>query len=338
MDLDLPVVHFPRKRVVPADFQAAAANGTGTEYFQGFNLGFLVQARQPAFATTEVLRVLQECREADPQAFARIHKGGPYYWLGMSAFLMRDFVSAVFYIDAAVAEDLRRDPQATETPAILFLMLRGEHPSQAAKDLVEMSQALIEGYISTYLKYEGRDQDTPDLTLEDLRSYFLSRAIRPESRRLRSVATALISFMLEGTYRKAQLDNIPSPTSFDPFILHMFKGGLILESLIKLNPTKRPRGAILSQVLPHVSSHLGVAQGLNISARELQDVIRQAGSATWTIENAFQVAGRARNTTGHSLGWEVRFTFDEYGAIVQNLAVSCLHTIAALYRTPFRAA
>ena len=302
MDLDLPVVHFPRKPVVAAEFQAAAANAAGTEFFQGFNFGFLVQARQPAFATTEVLRVLQECREADPRAFARIHKGGPYYWLGMSAFLMRDFESAVFYMDAAVAEDLRQDPQATQTPAILFLMLRGDHPSQAAKDLVEMSQTLIEGYIATYLKYEGRDQEAPSLSLADFRTHFLARAIGPESRRLRSVATALISFMLEAAYRKAQLDNIPSPTAFDPFILHMFKGGLILESLIKLNPAKTPKGALLSQVLPDVSSLLGIPSGLNISARELQDVIRQAASAIWTIENAFQIACRTRNTTGHSLG------------------------------------
>jgi len=338
MALDLPVVHFPRKRVVKAELCTAAAEGSGTEFFQTFNFGFLVQARQPAFAYTEIFRVLQECREADLQAFAQVHKGGPYYWLGLSAFLMRDFESAVFYMDAAAAEDLRRDPQATDTPAVLFLMLRGDHPSQAAKDLVEASQALIEGYISTYLKYQGRDTQAPPLSLEDLRTFFLERAIQPENRKLRSVATALISFMLETTHRKAQLDNIPSPTSFEPFILHLFKGGLILESLIKLNPKKTPRGGILSQVLPHVSADLGIPKGLNISARELQDVVRQVDTATWTIQNAFQIACRTRNTAGHSLGWEVSFTFDQYGAIVQNLAVSCLHTISALYRTPLRAA
>lgn len=338
MDLCLPVVHFPRKPVVKTDLLAAAAEGTGTEFFQGFGFGSLVPARQPAFACTEVLRVLQECREADPEAFRKIHKGGPYYWLGMSSFLMRDFESAVFYMDAAVAEDLRRDEQATDTPAVLFLMLRGDHPSQAAKDLVGMTQALIEQHISTYLKYEGRDPQVPPLSLQDLREYFLLRAIQPENRRMRSVATALISFMLETVHRKAQLDSIPDPTSFDPFILHLFKGGLILESLIKLNPKKTPRGNILSQVLPHVSADLGIPAGLNISANELQDVVRQVDSASWTLENAFQIAGRTRNTTGHSLGWEVSFTFNQYGAIVQNLAVSCLHTISALYRTPLRAA
>jgi hypothetical protein len=190
---------------------------------------------------------------------------------------------------------------------------------------------VIGGFIQTYLKYQGRSSALPDLTLEELRSDFLFLATQPANSKLRSASTALLSFFLEASQRKVQLDNVINPGSFEPFILHLFKGGLLVESLIKLNPKNRPTDKTLGRVLNHVASDLGIAAGLSISANELQDVIDQADSATWTIENAFQISGRIRNTTGHSLGWEIAFTFDQYGALVQNLSVACLHTINALY-------
>lgn len=327
----LPILQIRRKKVDKTQFQIAASQGKGTEFFQQFNFGILVQYRQPLFAYNEILRVLRECRDADQKAFRDIHKGGPYYWLGMAAYMFRDYETSVYFMDAAVAEDLRRDPGSSDTPAMLFITLRGDHPHQAAKEFVAMSEDLIGGYIQTYLKYQGRGSAFPDLTIQDLRSEFLYKAIQPASRRLRSVATALLSFLLESSLRKVQLDNVPNPSSFEPFILHLFKGGLLLESLIKLNPKNPPAGKTLAPALNHVSSELGIPSGLVISANELQDVIDQASAATWTIENAFQISGRVRNTTSHSLGWEVQLTFDQYGALVQHLSVACLHTISSLY-------
>ena len=245
--------------------------------------------------------------------------------------MFRDYETSVYFMDAAVAEDLRSNPAAAETPAMLFITLRGDHPHQAAKEFVAMSEDLIGGYIQTYLKYQGRETALPDLTMNDLRSDFLYKATQPASRRLRSVATALLSFLLESSLRKVQLDNVLNPSSFEPFILHLFKGGLLLESLIKLNPKNPPAAKTLRPALNHVSGNLGISSGLAISADELQDVIDQASVATWTIENAFQISGRVRNTTGHSLGWEVQLTSNQYGALVQNLSIACLHTIASLY-------
>jgi hypothetical protein len=327
----LPIVQFRRKRVNATEFQAAAAQRKGTEFFQQFGFGFLVQRRQPLFAYNEILRVLQECRAADHEAYKEIHKGGPFYWLGMAAFMFRDFETSVYFVDAAVAEDLRSNAAAIDTPAMLFITLRGDHPHQAAREFVAMSEDVIGSIIQTYLNYQGRDASLADLTLEDLRRSFLYAATQPANRRLRSVATALLSFFLETSKRKVQLDNVLNPGSYEPFILHLFKGGLLVESLIKLNPKNPPTDKTLGRVLNHVASDLGIPTGLAITANELQDVVDQSDTATWTIENAFQIAGRIRNTTGHSLGWEIELTFDQYGALVQHLSIACLHTISALY-------
>lgn len=327
----LPIFQFRRKKVNAAELRAAASHGKGTEFFQQFGFGFLVQNRQPLFAYNEILRVLQECRAADEKAFKDIHKGGPSYWLGMAAYMFRDFETSVYFMDAAVSEDLRSNSSITDTPAMLYITLCGDHPHQAAKEFVKISENAIETIIQTYLKYQGRSSTLPDLTLDDLRNDFLYKATQPANRRLRSVATTLLSFFLEASQRKVQLDNVLNPGSFEPFILHLFKGGLLVESLIKLNPKNPPTDKTLGRVLNHVASDLGISARLSISADELQDVIDQADSAIWTIENAFQISGRIRNTTGHSLGWEIELTFDQYGAMVQNLSVACLHTINALY-------
>jgi len=327
----LPILQFRRKHVNVDELRTAASHGRGTEFFQQFGFGSLVQYRQPLFAYNEILRVLQECRAADEKAFKEIHKGGPYYWLGMAAYMFRDFETSVYFMDAAVSEDLRNNVSVKDTPAMLFITLRGDHPHQAAKEFVKISEDTIGTIIQTYLKYQGRRSTLPDLTLDDLRNGFLYRATQPTNRRLRSVATTLLSFFLEASQRKVQLDNVPNPGSFEPFILHLFKGGLLVESLIKLNPKNPPTDKTLGRVLNHVAGDLGISTGLSISANELQDVINEAESASWTIDNAFQISGRIRNTTGHSLGWEIGLTFNQYGAMFQNLSVACLHTINALY-------
>jgi hypothetical protein len=327
----IPVFTFRQKPVDPTKLRTAAAQGKGTEFFQQFGFGFLVNNRQPLFAYNEILRVLQDCKAADEAAYKEIHKGGPFYWLGMAAFMFRDFETSVYFMDAAVSEDLRRNPLAVDTPAMLFISLRGDHPHQAAREFVKISENAIGTIIATYLKYMGRDPALPDLTIDGLRNEFLLPATQPSNPRLRSTATALLSFFLETGQRKVQLDNVPNRGSSEPFILHLFKGGLLVESLVKLNPKNPPSEKTLGKALNHVAGNLGIPAGMSISANELQDVIDQADSAAWTIEKAFQISGRIRNTTGHSLGWQTRFTFDQYGAMVQNLCVACLHTINALY-------
>lgn len=333
---NLPVVQFKRIKVDKQELQEAAAQGKGTEFFQQFGFGWLVQNRQPLFAFNEIERVLKECRDLDLKAFEEIHKGGPYYWHGMAAYMVRDYETAIFFMDEALAEDLRQDPSTTESPAMLFIALRGDHPDQAAREFVVISETWIRQLIRTYLKYQGRSPDLADLTIQDLRSDFLLKAVQPNNQRIRSVATALISFSLEFNSRMSLLRNVVSPSSFEPFILHLFKGGLLLESLIKLNPKNPPPASArtLNLVLQHVSNDLGIPSGLNISANELQDVIDQSNSATWTLENAFQITGQIRNTTGHSLGWDIQLSFDEYGALVQHITVACLHTVSTLYVVP----
>ena len=45
--------------------------------------------------------------ENDPNRYRELHKGTPFYFLGMASYSARDFEKALFYMDAALEEDLR---------------------------------------------------------------------------------------------------------------------------------------------------------------------------------------------------------------------------------------
>ncbi|MFA5387433.1 MAG: hypothetical protein WC322_03480 [Candidatus Paceibacterota bacterium] len=53
---------------------------------------------------------LKLIKENFSDKFDKMHKGTPYYFLGWTAFDFRDYERAVFYMDAAISEDIRIDP------------------------------------------------------------------------------------------------------------------------------------------------------------------------------------------------------------------------------------
>jgi len=328
----ITLVRVPRKVVIPDEFREATARDQGTEYFQSFHFGTLVNYGHPLAAFEEAIHVLAECKSVDEVAYDKIHKGGPYYWLGMAAFIAKDYETAVYFMDAAVSQDLRRDENNLETPALLFIQLRGGHPAQAAKHLVEHAESQMAALVHVYNSLSGRPPAVPDLSLQDLRSLFLLESLRKSNSAWRSLATALISFVLEYDLRALQRDLVLSPSSFEPFLLHLFKGCILLESLVKLNPKSKPPGNTLWPALDYVKGHLGLGTVPQLSAAHLQDVINQLKSLPPTIQAAIEVAGKTRNTTGHSIGWEITITVEEYEKLYQCIGAACLHTIACLYR------
>jgi hypothetical protein len=325
-------IKIPRKQVIPEEFKKAANNDQGTEYFQEFNFGTLITYGHPLVAYQEVLRVLNECQTVDQQAYECIHKGDPYYWLGTAAFLAMDFETAVFFMDAAVSEDLRQNLTKLDTPAHLFIQLRGGHPAQVAKNLVENAESHMEQLINIYNSYPSSNLSLPKFSLDDLRSFFFSKSLKSGNKQWRSLATALISYVLEYDLRVKQRDLIITPSSNEAFLLHLFKGCVLLESLLKLNPKNRPSAKTLGQVLEHVQSDLGLSSTPPIRADEFQDVIDQVRSSPRTIDAAFEIAGKTRNTVGHSLGWEINLSRGEYSSLFENIGIACLHSISALYR------
>ena len=144
----------------------AAARGTNEDanrFFNQFKYKYDLFARNFSAALSQGVDLLARCYAVDKASFCQIHKGSAYYWLGIAAFFVRDYELATFFFDASVAEDLRAgaDPINNPTPSLHFMLIEGDPPNQAARDLVQFVQAKTEELIGSYASCERLTKNPP---------------------------------------------------------------------------------------------------------------------------------------------------------------------------------
>lgn len=293
----------------------------------------------PAGALHQGLDLLNKCRALDEDAYAEIHKGGAFYWLGIASFLVNEYEMATFFFDASVSEDIRwgDDPKSTKpTPAMLFMRMDGDQPNQAARELVGFAQARIESLITDYNGLS--DTPTNNISIQFLREHLYIPSMLKEHERWRSLTSTFISFFLEWDYRNMLFDIRIASGTFEPFYIHLFKGCLLFESLLKENPNdpwhpSSPRENTLGKVLEKYSAKLGsnANLGQSISGPDLETILSDLKSADSSILTAIKFTARLRNTLGHNLGWDIGLTKGEYFRLFQMLACSCIHVVVKLY-------
>lgn len=293
----------------------------------------------PAGALYQGLDLLNKCRALDENAYAEIHKGGAFYWLGIASFLVNEYEMATFFFDASVSEDMRwgDDPKSTKlTPAMLFMRMDGDQPNQAARELVSFAQARTESLIRDYNALSGNS--TNNMSIQFLRERLFIPSILKEHVKWRSLTSTFISFFLEWDYRNMLFDIRITAGTFEPFYVHLFKGCLLFESLLKENPIDpwnplSPRENTLGKALEKYSARLGsnANLGQSISGPDLETILSDLKSADSSILTAIKFSARLRNTLGHNLGWDIGLTKGEYFRLFQMVAGSCIHVVANLY-------
>jgi hypothetical protein len=318
-----------------ARFIAASENPDDADNF--FNrLGYIgkLLADKPHAAIEEGLSILSLFHRTDPTAYERIHKGTPFYWLCIAAFMAHNYELATSFCDAAVSEDLRKgaNPINKTTPPLLFLQLDGSVPFQAAKPLVELMEKSVGQLLYDYNSRPCRTESSPNLYLQDLRSRFLTPAVTSGGEKWRSLATAFISFALERHICDNLLEVILIKGSSETIFLHLFKGCLLFESLLKCNPVFIPKGKTLGDILINHCEELHISNNLKIVGPELSDVLSDLSKANSSIETAIRFTGRLRNTLGHNLGWPDKIDKEQYNVLLKMISSSCLYIIALLYR------
>ena len=314
-----------------------ASNGpreNGNHFFNQFKYKYDLFAGNYAAALNQGLDLLTICRAIDETAYARIHKGSAYYWIGIAAFLMHEHELAAFFFDAAVAEDLRAgaDPVNNPTPSFRYILVEGEPPEQAARELVQATQARIEELIYNYNARPGRPPRVKALTIEGLRARFLRPSISPGGENLRSSTTTLISFSMEWDFRNRLFDIRPLQGTAEPFFLHLFKGCVLFESILKGNPTNPPPiNSTLRNTLRHLHGELGIPVNIDIGNTNFPDIVADLAGADDSIQTAVEFTGKIRNTLGHNLGWVVTLDKIQYQRLFRMVSSSCFHAIACLY-------
>jgi hypothetical protein len=323
------------KQVDLQEFRDAAKNHNGTEYFQGFNFGGAIQSGFTFAGIQAIRKILNKCNSLDIDAFQDIHKGGPYYWLGTASYIIGDYETSVFFMDAAVSEDLRAKPYPrSHTPALRFALLEAVPRDQAARNLVRDARSRMLRSIKEYNNLPGHSRK---LTLPNLRKHLLERAIRHDGEQFRSLATALITFCLEWDDRNSLFDIRKEKGTFEPFFLHLLKGCILFESLLKNNPSNpdAQKKTTLNKLLPLLSTKLGIPTQLKISGKKLPAVLTNLTALNHddeTLETAITYTGQLRNTLGHDLGWIVNLDKIQYQRSFQFIMSSCLHAIQCLYK------
>jgi hypothetical protein len=151
-----------------------AANGEAKDadaFFNRFEYVQRLRERNYSTALDQGISLLATCRQIDANAYRNIHKGTPFYWVGIAAFLVHDYQAATFFFDVAVSEDIRigADPVTKSTPALRFIQIEGDQPQQAAKPLVMAMEDRIEDAITDYNNRPGRPVGVDDLKLSQVR-------------------------------------------------------------------------------------------------------------------------------------------------------------------------
>ncbi|GAF77909.1 unnamed protein product [marine sediment metagenome] len=120
--------------------------------------------------------------------------------------------------------------------------------------------------------------------------------------------------------------------SIEPFIVHLFKGGLIFESLLKKKYADTAEGNTLGSYLNEALADLELGTHpiyRRRSSYTLSDVINLL--PVWNSESfqekAVAVAYTIRNTTGHDLAWPDQFNINIYDEIFESLLNAILWVI-----------
>jgi hypothetical protein len=313
-----------------------------TKFWNTYNVDpiGLLNNRQFLLLRDRLFELLRVCQKIDADAFAKIHKGHPYYFIGISSYLLDDFQTAIYFIDAAVTEDLNSgaDPISNPRPSTRFLMLQGDADKQAGKVITRYTQAKVERALEHYQNKITKDQSIPQLTLNDLRTDFICYALRAKKEPgLRTLVTAFITYCTEWDIRKDHFESGVKEGTSEPFFLHLFRGCILFESLIRHNPNfptnEKTLNGMLNEKKIRDRLKTNAVQGKG-SGFELTDLFNRLQGYNNSISEAVKISYIARNTLGHTLGWNENISQSQYQNLYFIIASSCLHTIACLWKTP----
>jgi hypothetical protein len=296
-------------------------------FFARFDYNIYLQNQQFLLVHDRTIPLLQKLQLLDTNAYARIHKGVPFYFTAISSFFLHNYTHAVYFFDAAVSEDLRNDP-GSRTPAIMFLEMDGDPPNQAARQLTQIAEGKLQSFIDQY----NRLPNVIHTTVQEIRDKFLSRAVgdRPE---WRTMATSLNSFLLEWDYLAILQGIRVADGTWEPFFTHLFKGCVLFESLIKANPKVVNPGGTLGNIIRHpaIKLNLNIHRDLRADGPAFSNVLCDLPNALNDIEKDMEITVRLRNTIGHNIGLATPMTSDQYIQLISKVMNSIIHTIAGLY-------
>lgn len=338
---------YEYKMALSTDLAALPANPTDEDDF--FNRHSVPQQLLVQGAHHDSIVAWEHClssiRSTSSARYDRMHKGTPYYYIGTAAYLIEDFEKAFFYMDCAVAEDHHiHGANWRDTPAGYFIRLDDSEcganltgncrPNQLARVLTSNTKEAVANALQTIASHGG-----VNLSLQQLHDKLLAPAIDGTDE-LRSAVMALFTFILEYQSRYRELMFVSSHGgSGESFLLHLFKGALIFETLLKVSAYgPEPGPGTLGNYLGNssIKERLGLPAefgGMGICSFDqvIKNVCETEVSTYPFNARAVRAAWGVRNTTGHSLAWKKRPTFNEYEMLFNHLCAAIVLVVDRLF-------
>jgi len=132
--------------------------------------------------------LMRGLRLLDANKYERMHKGTPFFFMAWLSFDMRNFEKALFYLDAAISEDVQATHDWQTLPGVEFLKL--SLGNIAARTVVELRNALGV-QINRFNTVSGR----PPLTLESWTQHVVEPLLASPERR--TILCSLYVFLYE---------------------------------------------------------------------------------------------------------------------------------------------
>ncbi len=271
-----------------------------------------------------------------PDKFVRIHKGTPYCILGWLFIDIGDYGQGIFYIDAAVSEDIRIDPFGwKKRPAYNFFSLNTSPGNDAAKRFTKKVK-----------KYIEEEEENYNLCFKSIKKhittdYLVTKYVEPKIQEMshRTLTCSLYIFIFEANkqieFLKFRSEN---KGSIEPFLNHLHKGSLILESLLKeiySSLSAQPMGKILNDSFVKKNLHLSLyntgAVGSTLSDI-IQHLLPNLSKDEDIIHNSwFTISLRLRNATSHNLLLPDVFNEVSYKNLYRQILFSVFYLIKNKY-------
>ncbi len=339
------------------------------DFYTDYNSTFILNdARYDINRYYEIIRdyleLMKYISEKHPDFF-RNPKGHPYYWIGFFLFKIKYYEQAIFYLDAALAEDKKCMPEFTKkengnitygwrnSGAALFFKLYkfpDNHPFAFFNfpELKDKVKKIIEDFNSN-------NKETYQIDIEtDFVGKFIYEILKTGNT---AVATALYSFIME----KSDIDDMIKLKSdnggtIEPMILHLLKGSVLFESLVKIeyydkakqdliNEEARKKGispinvdadkfyVTLSNIFFNndFKSKMGYTNNIKSNASDINEIIVTINK--FSIVDSFTCTAKLRNTSAHNLCWDSRF-ISNYSGLYNHIIYSILYYIYNQYVKP----
>jgi hypothetical protein len=322
---------YPKHSNLISDYNNISTPTDADVFFEKYGVGNLERGIHNPFERQNgyelLLYILNKCNQ---EKFQKIHKGTPYYFIAWTSYQYQDFAKAIYYMDAAVSEDLKFfevQNRLTTRPSLDFFLLNNTPGPSGLPAHLEFRNIMEKTFLS--YKNNGGGVISIDLFREKFINVLLYSGIEG-----RSLLTALYTFILEYPNKEMQIKlRSNSGGSIQPFIDHLFDGGRILESLLE---THGARGNTLRNKINYLEAEILIENTVLKNNSSLKDAEfeykNHLENRSFFQESNFSSAFIIRNTTGHSLLWPDQFTqTDSYTILYNTLINSIFWTIEKLW-------